>query len=94
MKIFIYVFFTFTSHLHPFLDHFKFGACFSLSLTLYSLENLVVARCFTDFSAHLAKFSQFQFCESLQFTNIAKYVYYLAKISRSTVVVETALVGL
>ena len=47
----------------PFLDHFKFGACFSLSLTLHSLENLVTAHCFPDFCAHLAKFSQLKFRE-------------------------------
>ena len=54
------------------LDHFKFGACFSLSLTLHSLENLVTACCFPDFSAHLSKFSQLKFRESVQFANIAK----------------------
>ena len=51
----------FTSLLRPFLDRFKFGACFPLSLTLHSLENLVTARCFPNFSAHLAKFSQLKF---------------------------------
>ena len=61
-----------SSRLRPFLDHFKFGACFSLSLTLHSLENLVIACCFPDFSAHLSKFSQLKFRKSVQFANIAK----------------------
>ena len=58
--------------MRPFLDHFKFGACFSLSLPLHSLENLVTACCFPDFSAHLSKFLQLKFRESVQFANIAK----------------------
>ena len=62
----------FTSRLRPFPDYFKFGMCFSLSLTLHSLDSLVTAHCFPNFSAHLAKFLQLKFCESVQFTNIAK----------------------
>ena len=58
--------------MRPFLDHFKFRACFSLNLTLHSLENLVTAHCFPEFGVHLAKFSQLKFRESVQFMNIAK----------------------
>ena len=61
-----------SSRLRPFLDHFKFGACFLLSFTLHSLENLVTACCFPDFSVHLSKCSQLKFRESVQFANIAK----------------------
>ena len=62
----------FTSRLRPFLDRFKFRACFSMSSTFHSLENLVIARCFPNFSAHLVKFSQLKFCKSVQFANIVK----------------------
>ena len=72
MKIFICVFFTFTSGLHPFLDHFKLRACFLLSLPLHSLENLATACCFPDFSVHRAKFSPLKFRESVHFANVAE----------------------
>ena len=51
---------------------FQVRSVLSLSLTLHSLENLVIARCFPNFSAHLAKFSQLKYRESVQFANIAK----------------------
>ena len=77
-------FFTFPSRLHLFLDPFQIQSVFSLSLMLHSLENLVIARCFPTFSAHLAKFLQIKFCESVQFANIAKILP--CENSRSTVV--------
>ena len=66
-----------------FPDRFQVRSVLSLSLTLHSLENLVIARCFSNFSAHLAKFSQLKFRESVQFANIAKILP--REIFRSTV---------
>ena len=42
---------------------FQVQSVLSLSLTLHSLENLVIAHYFPNFSAHVAKFSQLKFCK-------------------------------
>ena len=39
---------------------------------LFLIENLVIARCFPNFSAYLVKFLQLKFRESVQLANIAK----------------------
>ena len=48
--------FTFPSRLRLFLNPFQVRSVLSLSLTLHSSENLVIARCFSTFSAHQVKF--------------------------------------
>ena len=44
----------------------------SLSSTLHSLKNLVIACCFLDSSAYVAEFLRYKFCKSIQFANIVK----------------------
>ena len=71
MKIFICVFYI-SKSFASISRLFQVRRVLLLSLTLHSLENLVIACCLPDFSVDLEKFLQLKFRESVQFMNIAK----------------------
>ena len=68
IQIFFYIFKSFASIYGP----FHVQIVLSLSSTLHSFKNHIIARCFANFSTYLAEFSQFKFRESVQFANIVK----------------------